>query len=196
MRDLPDGSYRVTVSLAGFDSVTRDGVKIAVGNVAHVDVVMRASAICECVRLGWTTLAEQLDHADAVLHVRLAASESQPTTPVGYYRHVATVIDTLKKPAASLETPVFVLQNQRSGASGPYEIGQELVVFLRSFSSSGFVIVNDEPGLAVLSGSHDPSIAFLIQGGRIQGAPSGFSRYDGMPLDAFLGELRALARGR
>jgi hypothetical protein len=196
LRDLPVGSYRVTVSLAGFDNVTRDGVKIAARNVAHVDVVMRGSAICECVRLGWTTLTEQWDHADAVLHMRLSASKSQPTTPVGYYRHVATVLDALKKPAASLETPVFVLQNQRSGASGPYKVGQELVVFLRSFGSSGFVIVNDEPGLAVPTGSYDPSIAFLIQDGRIQGAPSGFSRYDGMSLDAFLLELRALARGR
>jgi hypothetical protein len=196
LRDLPIGSYRVTARLAGFDNVTRDGVNIVAGNVARLDVAMRVSAICECVRLGGTTLVEQWDHADAVLHVRLSASESQPTTPVGYYRHIATVIDALKKPAASLETPVFVLQNQRSAAPGPYDIDQELVVFLRSSGSSAFMITNDEPGLAVPTGSYDPAIAFLIQDGRIQRAPSEFSRYVGMPLDAFLGELRALPRGR
>jgi len=196
LRDLPVDSYRVTVSLAGFDNVTRDGVNIVAGNVARLDVAMRASAICECVRLGGTTLAEQWTHADAVLYVRLSASGSEPTAPVGYYRHVAMVIDVLKKPAASLEIPVFVLQNQRSATRGPYDIEQELVVFLRSLGSSGFVIVNDEPGLAVPRGSYDPAIAFLIQDGRIQGAPPGFSRYDGMPLDAFLGALRAVARGR
>ena len=136
------------------------------------------------------------DHADAVLHVRLSASESQPATPVGYYRHIATVIDALKKPAASLKTPVFVLQNQRSAAPGPYDIDQELVVFLRSSGSSAFMITNDEPGLAVPTGSSDPAIAFLIQDGRIQRAPSECSRYVGMPRDAFLGELRALPRGR
>jgi hypothetical protein len=190
LRDLPVGSYRVTVSLAGFDNVTRDGVNIVAGNVARLDVVMRASPICECVRLGGTTLAEQWPHADAILHVRLSASGSDPTAPVGYYRHVARVIDVLKKPAGSLETPVFVLQNQRSATRGPYDLDQELVVFLRSWGSSGFAIVNDEPGLG-----YDPAIAFLIQDGRIQGAPPGFSRYDGMPLGAFLGELRALARG-
>ena len=194
LRDLPIGSYRVTARLTGFDNVTRDGVTIPSTGVARMDFVMRVSPICECVRLGGTTLAEQWNHADAILHVRLSASESQPATPVGYYRHTATVIDALKKPAASLETPVFVLQNQRSGAPGPYDIGQELVVFLRSFGSSGFVITNDEPGLAV--GSYDPAIAFLIQDGRIQGAPSGFSRCAGMPLNAFLGELRAVARGK
>jgi len=196
LRDVPAGSYRVTARLAGFDNVTRDGVSIAVGSVARFDVAMRISAICECVRLGGPTLAEQWDHADAVLHVRLSASESQPATPVGYYRHIATVIDALKNPAASLETPVFVLQNQRSAALGPYDIDQELVVFLRSLGSSGFVITNDEPGLAVPTGSYDPGIAFLIQDGRIQRAPSELSRYVGMPLDAFLGELRGLPRGR
>jgi hypothetical protein len=196
LKDLPSGSYRVTARLPGFDNVIRDGVEVVPRSVARLDFGMRVSAICECVRLGGTTLAEQWDHADAVLHVRLSASESQPTTPVGYYRHLSTVIDALKKPAASLETPVFVLQNQRSAAPGPYDIGQELVVFLRSLGSSGFVITNDEPGLAVPTGSSDPAIAFLIQDGRIQRAPSEFSRYVGMPLDAFLGELRAPPRGR
>jgi hypothetical protein len=58
------------------------------------------------------------------------------------------------------------------------------------------MITNDEPGLAVPTGSSDSAIAFLIQDGHIQRAPSGFSRYVGMPLDAFLDELRALARGK
>ena len=58
------------------------------------------------------------------------------------------------------------------------------------------MITNDEPGLAVPRGSYDPAIAFLIQDGRIQRAPSEFSRYVGMSLDAFLGGLRALPRGR
>jgi hypothetical protein len=196
LKDLPSGSYRVTARLPGFDNVTRDGVEIVPGSVARLDFAMRVSAICECIRLGGTTLAELWAHADAVLHVRLSASESQPTTPVGYYRHLATVIDTLKKPAASLETPVFVLQNQRSAAPGPYDIDQELVVFLRSSGSSEFMIINDEPGLAVPTGSYDPAIAFLIQDGRIQRAPLELSRYVGMPLDAFLGELRTPRRGR
>jgi hypothetical protein len=32
--DLPIGLYRVTARLAGFDNVTRDGVKIVAGNAA------------------------------------------------------------------------------------------------------------------------------------------------------------------
>jgi hypothetical protein len=188
--------YRVTARLRGFDNVTRDGVKIVAGNAARLDVAMRVSAICECVRLAGITLAEQWNHADAVLHVRLSASESQATTPVGFYRHIATVIDVLKQPAASLEAPVFVLQNQRSAAPVPYDIDQELIVFLRSSRSSGFTITNDEPGFADPTANDDPAIAFLIQDGRVERAPSEYSRYVGMPLDAFLAELRALPRAK
>jgi hypothetical protein len=195
LRDLPTGSYRVTARLAGFDNVIRDGVTIAT-DVARLDFVMRVSTICECVRLGGATLAEQWDRADAVLHVRLSASEPQPTTPAGYYRHAATVLNVLKKPVGPLTPPVFVLQNQRSAAPGPYDIDQELMMFLKSQGPAGFAITNDEPGLALPSGSDDPAIVFLVQDGRIQRAPSEFSRYVGMRVDVFLEELRALSRGR
>jgi hypothetical protein len=196
LNDLPAGSYRVTARLPGFDNVTRDRVTVVSGRATRMDVLMRVSAICECVRFGGTTLAEQWDHADAVLHARLSASESQPGTPVGYYRHVATVIEALKAPTGSLEAPVFVLQNQRSAAPGPFDIGQELVVFLTSAGSGGFVITNDEPGLAVPTSSFDPAIVFLVRDGRIQRAPPDFSRYAGLPLDEFLRELRPLSRGK
>jgi hypothetical protein len=196
LRDLPIGSYRVTARLAGFDNVIKDGVSIEPTRVARMDFAMRVSPICECVHLGGTTLAAQWDYADAVLHVRLAASEPSPTTPAGYYRHIATVLDALKKPVGPLPAPVFVFQNQRSAAGGPYDIDQELVMFLRSWGPSGFAITNDEPGLAVPRGSSDAAVVFLVGDGRIQRAPSEFSRYIGMPLGAFLEELRALSRGR
>jgi len=196
LRDLPIGSYRVTARLAGFDNVTRDGVTIAPTGVARMDFAMRVSAICDCIRFGGTTLAEQWDYADAVLHVRLSASEPLPATPVGYYRHAATVLNVLKKPVAPLTTPVFVLQNQRSATAGPFDIDQELVMFLKAQGPGGFAITNDEPGLAVPTGSHDPAMVFLVQDGRIQRAPSDLSRYVGMRLDVVLEELRALSHGK
>jgi hypothetical protein len=196
LRALPAGSYRVTARLAGFDNVTRDGVTIAPTGVARMDFAMRVSPICECVRFGGTTLAAQWDYADAVLHLRLSASEPQPTTPAGYYRHAATVLNVLKKPVGPLTTPVFVLQNQRSAAPGPYDIDQELVMFLKSQGSAGFAITNDEPGLAVAGASDDPATVFLVQESRIQRAPSEFSRYGGMPLGVFLDELRVLSRAK
>jgi len=196
LNDVPIGSYRVTARLAGFDNVTRDRVNVVSGSVARVDFAMGMSAICECVRLGGTTLASQWNHADAVLHVRLSAPESQPTTPTGFYRHVATVIDALKRPAGSSETPVFVLQSQRQAAPGPYDVDQELVVFLTAIESREFVIVNDEPGLADRRAIPGPGMVFLVQDGGILSAPPDFSRYVGWPLDRFLKELRARSRGK
>lgn len=102
VRDLSTGSYRVTARVPGFDNETRDGVAIVPDGVAHVDFAMRISPLCECTGVGGTTLTDQWDHADAVLHVRLSAG-SQSTTPAGYYRHVATVLDALKKPRVALK---------------------------------------------------------------------------------------------
>ena len=44
--------------------------------------------------------------------------------------------------------------------------------------------------------SSDPAVVFLVEDGRIQRAPSEFSRYIGMPLAAFLEELRSLSQRR
>lgn len=187
LTDLPIGSYRVTARLTAFYNVTRDAVSIVAGRAARLDFAMQLSPICECVVGGSTSLAEQWDHADAALHVRLAAPESQSMTPVGYYRHVASLIDALKMPADSIKTPVFVLQNQSDGAPEPYDIGQEAVIFLRSSGSNGFVITTEVDGR---------DNVFLIQDSHIQRAPSALSRYVGMSLDTFLAELRALPRGK
>lgn len=126
--------------------------------------------------------------------MRLSESGSVASTPQGYYRHAATVITALKEPESGRPGPIFVIQNQRSGVPGAFGVGQELVAFLESSGAEAFRITNDEPGLAVPTGSRDPSMAFLVQDGRIQRAPSEFSRYVGMPIAAFLDELRTLSR--
>jgi hypothetical protein len=198
LKDLPIGSYRVTALLLGFDSMTRDAVTIAPASIERLDFAMRISPICECVHVGGSTLAEHWDYGYAVVYVRLSPSEPQPRTQVGYYRHAATVLKVLKKPVHPLPSPVPVIQNQQRGMSLPYDIGQELVVFLQSprpwyAKQSEFVIQSDNPGLAV---SGDPAIVFLVQDGHIQKAPPDSSRYVGMPLNAFFNELRALSRNK
>jgi hypothetical protein len=182
LKELPPGSYRVTARLTGFDNVTRDRVEVRRSSVTRLDLRTQASPICECVRLGGT-LAELAAGADAVLYVRLKDSEPVQSTPQGYYRHGATVLRAVKQAAGARTSAVVVLQNQRSGTPLPYDVGQELVAFLKSSGSPpshAFTIVNDEPGLAVPTGSHTPSIAFLVQDGRVQQAPAEFSRYVGM----------------
>ena len=193
LKDLPPASYRVTARLTGFDNVTRDRVVVAPSTPSRLDFMTRISPICECVRVAGS-LADQWNHADAVLHMRLFDSEPVASTPQGYYRHAATVLTALKKPERAPPGPLFVIQNQRSGVPAPYDVGQELVAFLESSEADTFRITNDEPGLAIPTGSHDPSVAFLIQNGRVQRAPPEFSGYVGMPIAALLDELRVLSR--
>jgi hypothetical protein len=193
LKDLPPASYRVTALVAGFDNVTRDRMVVAPSTSTRLDFLMQVSAICECVRTTGRSLADFRDHADAVLHVRLSDSEAAPSTPRGYYRHSASVIEAVKQPTGRGPATIFVLQNQRSGTAGPYDVGQELVAFLSS-DSNGFYITNDEPGLAVSTGSGDPSMVFLVRDDRIQRAPSEFSGYVGTTVRSFLEELRALPR--
>jgi hypothetical protein len=103
---------------------------------------------------------------------------------------VATVLSALKEPAGPRPRAIFVLQNQRSGVPGPYDVGQELVTFLESSSSDAFVITNDDHGLAIPTGSQVPSMVFLVHDGRIQSTPPELNRYVGMPIGSFLDELR------
>jgi hypothetical protein len=191
-KDLPLTLYRVTAHLAGFDNVTHDRLIVAPAQATRLDLTTRLSPICECVGVAGG-LAEHWNHAAAVLHLRLADSEPVASTRQGYYRHFATVIRMLKRPAGLRSDTMFVFQNQRSGTSGPYDVGQELVAFLES-SDSDYRIVNDEPGLVVPRGSDAPAMGFLVKDGRIQRAPPGFSQYLGMSIDAFLEELRTLSR--
>jgi hypothetical protein len=193
LKDLPPASYRVTARVSGFDNVTLDRLAVAPSKPTRINFTMRLSPICECVRVTGS-LAEQLNHADAVLHVRLSASEPAPSTPQGYYRHAATVLAALKRPDRARPGSIFVVQNQRSGVAGLYDVGQELVVFLKFAGADAFRITNDEPGLAVPTGSQDPSMAFLVQDGHIQRAPQEFGRYVGLSIAAFLNELRTVSQ--
>ena len=60
-------------------------------------------------------------------------SEPQPTTPVGYYRHVATVLNAPEKagrPRSRLLCLCFRISGV--GQQGLHDIDQELVMFLKS----------------------------------------------------------------
>jgi hypothetical protein len=77
----------------------------------------------------------------------------------------------------------------------PYDIGQALVAFLEAQGSGAFRLTNDIPEIgAPGTGSEhltavsalSIAMAFLVRDGRIQHAPSEFSRYVGGPIGAFL----------
>jgi hypothetical protein len=191
--DLPSASYRITARLAGFDNVTRDRVVLGPRTVTHFDVTMSVSPKCGCIQVGVPprSLAEAWQQAGAVLHVRI--TEPEPGSPIhsGTYRHVATVLHALKfhigEPSGATTA---VVEYQRNGAPGPYDVGQELVIFPKWESTAwAFYAVG-------LDCCDRPGIVFVLRDGRVERAPSEFSRYVGMPTNAFLDELHAAARGK
>ena len=184
---LTPGSYRVTAVIAGFDHETRDRVVVTASNASRVDFTIRISAICECIDVK-RDLKGHFEYADAVVRVRFSDAQPIPSTPRGYYRHRATVVTVVKLPDGSNSKAVHVLQNQRSGSPLPYDVGQELVVFLKSVEPGEFTIVSDEPHLYLERG------AFLIENDRIRQTPPEFSRYVGVRTAAFLDELRRMSR--
>jgi len=193
LKGLPSGSYRVTTRLPAFDNLTHDDVHVAAATVTHLDFAMHVSAICECISFADQSLTNQWTLSDAVLHVRLSAADPDEPTHSGYYGHVATVLDDLKPSAAgrSRTGRLLVLQNQRNAAPEPYDVGQELIVFLMSQRSDMFVILDDR---SEEKGSDTHAMAFLIQDGAIRRAPERFSSYVGQRFEVLQDELRALSR--
>ena len=82
LKDLPAASYRVTARFSGFDNVTRDRLVVAASSATHHDVTTQMSPICECIQITGS-LPVHLDHAAAVLHLRLSDSKQNPSTPDG-----------------------------------------------------------------------------------------------------------------
>ncbi len=187
IKAVTPGPYRVTARLVGFNNVTRDNVAVAGGSPTSLDLTMSISPICECVRVTGS-LAQALKEADAVLHLRIAAPTGRGTSASIYYRHSATVLHAIKA-ASDSGTTVALLQNQRSGASLPYDADQELVAFLRSVPGKGYTIINGDPGLVI--GNEKYALVFLVRDGQIVDAPTAFSRYIGTTVDSFMYELRA-----
>jgi len=190
LKDLGPGSYRVTARLRGFTYVTRNGVIVAPGTVTRLDWSMAVAPICECIRIGGT-LFQLWSYAQAVLHVRIVEPDFAQTTPDGFYRQSAQVLNVLKRSDATRAATASFLQYQSGRSHDPYEVGQELVVFLES-SGGHYTIINDNPGL-IINDADRPAMAFHIRDGRIQNAPSDMPQYVGMRLDAFLDELRSMS---
>jgi len=194
LKELPPASYRITARLGGFDNVTRDRVRVTPSTTTRLDFTtpQRPSPMCECVREGGITLVDQWEYADAVLHVRLMDAEPEFSMPEGYYRHRARVLHALKPSKGKPPTSIFILQDQRSGSPDPFDVGQELVAFLKSSGSDTFRIPNDSPGLA--GRGEDPSSVFLVKDGLIQRQPRDMFGHIGKPIDVLLAELRTLSR--
>ena len=188
LKHVPSGSYRVTASLAGFMNITRNKVTVTPSSVARLDFTMHVAPICECVSVE-RTLADHLAWADAVLYVRISDDEPDGSDGRGNYPHRATVITAVKAPAGQTLARVVVRQHYLP----LFDVGQEMIVFLKSAGSDVFDLTSDDSQIATVGHSaRERAMALLIQDGRIVQAPAEVSRSVGMTTEAVLKELRGL----
>jgi hypothetical protein len=124
--------------------------------------------------------------------VRIVEPDLAQTQPDGFYRQSAQVLNAFKRSDGRSATVSF-LQNQSGRSPDPFEVGEELVLFLESWHGNPFTIINDNPGL-IIDDADRPAMVFHVRDGRIQFAPSDLPQYVGMRLDAFLDELRSMSR--
>lgn len=188
LKGLPPGKYRVTARFPGSTNVTQDNVTVPARDGAPRDFTLKTSGRCECVIVRGS-LADVMKQSDAVLHVRITGPLEGQREGSEYYQHAATVLHSIKFPGLAAPATVPLLQDQAAGSPVPYDVDQEMVVFLRSFEKRGFVIVNGAIELN-RDNKEKAALVFAVRDGQIVETPSDFSKYVGTTLDSFLYELR------
>jgi hypothetical protein len=183
---LPPGTYTLIARLQGFTGTARE-VTVSDMAVTRVDFSMQPAAIVDFLDLTGPLSTYWAD-ADAVVHLRVTGYQPGPLDgSIPTIGHKADVLHLLKRhPKGGPSGPTMTfLQQQLANELVPYEIGRELVVFLRWDS---FL---PQDSFVRLAG---PMLVFTIENGRLQpGLSSVVNRYAGMPIEDFLTALRALA---
>ena len=167
LKGLPPGAYRVTVRLQGFTNVTRDKVNVSADAPASLDLMMSVSPKCDCPAVQ-RTLAQRVQEAETVYHVRILGPMAGQPEGATSYEHKAVVLHVVKG-AAEPRTTIPLAQDQSSGSPDPYDVDDEMVVF---------------------QGRASTTLVFAVRDGQIVSAPAEYSKYVGSTLDSFLYELR------
>lgn len=105
---VPPGTYDVTVTASGFQSVTRENVIVTANNVVRVDVTLPVGGVAETVRVTAEAAALQTDSAD--VRQEIQASDFQ-NLPVPFTRNYQSLLVTV--PGMALPT------NQHSVPANP-----------------------------------------------------------------------------
>jgi hypothetical protein len=194
-RDLPSGTYTVTVELPGFETAVENNVVVKTGAVTGLSFGLTIGCVDEAVRVD-LGLAWALREADAIVQIRISESRPPERCPVTGFcvctEHVAVANRVLKAPLrdASLTTIRFLQEGTGDiGAEKRYAPGQEYVALLRW-----------DPAADRFLRIAGPTYTFPIRDGRVE-----FRRTDapgiadGMPVEDFLralGALLPLGRGQ
>src|SRR5213593_100063 len=120
IRNVPDGSYTLTVSLTGFKEYVAQNVAVKVSNVTRHDVTLQVGQLSDTVTVTGAATALQTDTAD--VHLQLETKEITDL-PIGAYRNYQTLINLVPgaTPAAFqnavTDTPARALTTNVNGTA-------------------------------------------------------------------------------
>jgi hypothetical protein len=131
LRDLPAGKYSLRARLNGFSDSTREDVNVSHGDTTgQVDLVL--CPVIEEIDWPKTTVGGLWALADVVVHLRISATARRLTGCAEEdVEHTGLVIEVFKANGklAVGRRLAFAQENWR-GERTPYQVGQEMVVFL------------------------------------------------------------------
>ena len=90
LKNIPDGSYTLVVTMAGFKEAVVKSVAVAVGSVTRQDVVLQVGQRTDVVSVDAAATILQTDTAD--IHVQLESKEIS-SLPMGAYRNYQSLIN-------------------------------------------------------------------------------------------------------
>lgn len=183
LRDLPVGSYTLTVTLTAFVTRVRRNVVVRSAETTVADVDLCAASLAVIDWVAPRDLPDLWTRADVVARVEIAQTRAVASDCAqSGFVHTVTIRDLLKDEAGRVsgQTLTFVQEHWVEERT-PYAVGQQMIVFLTA-TPRGFYRVAG------------PQTAFLIADEHIIWPP-GYSGAAGRPTVAeFLARLRALRK--
>lgn len=181
---VPAGSLAVSATLAGFRRFEKR-LELEPGANIKCDFTLCPSGVVE---IDWIAPPEDISEFFATVHtvayVRVLTNDGRGAEcEMAAARLTATVLERLK-PAKSPDLTLTFWQEQWLQEPVPYPVGAELIVFLDAWNGR-------------LVRSHGPSGVFLVEDGKVRESRfPHYLRYNGMPVEQFLRELRAMGEKR
>lgn len=174
---MSPGSYRLLACLAGFRPVGRNDVVLTAGKVETWNFTLRIGPIAEQIYI--SRLVDLWKLADAVLRVRTTHYRFGPDSDIMASAIQEARIVTAWKSDSRLPDGTVTFRQGLLGECHPYEVGRELVLFLRWDERQG-----DFERVAGRNG------AFTVAAGHITYA--GIDSYGGKDVAALTADLDAL----
>ena len=178
--ELPAGKCILTARLAGFRDYRRE-VGLKPDERLTLDVTLCVGALRE---IDWLAppkeFSELLGTVDVVAYVRILTNAGAVGDCVADVAKLTAKVLELVKPDEVEDGTLTFWQELWHRERAPYAVGTELVVFLKKWDDRYF-----RP--------YGPMVVFPVAGGKLQSSEFLFNRTPvGMPVQAFLAQLRAL----